>query len=104
MRALALIFLLLMVWVCPYPCSEPFDTEAGLSLHQNVCEYVNAHDTKMDAALTARNERKRRKKEQKEAAATAAAATAIALQLGPDPEPDILQVRRLSDPTEIFLT
>ncbi|KAJ7746095.1 hypothetical protein B0H14DRAFT_3514398 [Mycena olivaceomarginata] len=45
----------------------------------------------MDAALTARNERKRRKKEQKEAAAMAAAATTTALQLGPDPEPDVLQ-------------
>ncbi|KAJ7328862.1 hypothetical protein DFH08DRAFT_815621 [Mycena albidolilacea] len=89
MRALALFFLLLMVWVCPYPCSEPFDTKAGLSLHQNVCEYVNTHNTKMDAVLTARNERKRCK--QKEAAAMAAAATVTALQLGPDPKPDILQ-------------
>ncbi|KAJ7788250.1 hypothetical protein B0H14DRAFT_3577344 [Mycena olivaceomarginata] len=36
----------------------------------------------MDAALTARNDRKRRKKKQKEAAATAAAATATALPVG----------------------
>jgi hypothetical protein len=85
-----------MVWVCPSPCSDTFDTETGLSLHQNVCEYVNAHDTDMDAALVLRTERKRRKRERKEAesAATAAAATAAALHLNFDPVPDEPQVCR----------
>ncbi|KAJ7805508.1 hypothetical protein B0H14DRAFT_2611279 [Mycena olivaceomarginata] len=90
MRALALLFLLLMVWVCPFPCSHTFDTETGLSLHQNMCEYVNAHNTDMDAALVLRTEQKRCKREWKEAesAATAAAATAATLHLNFDPEPD----------------
>ncbi|KAJ6563834.1 hypothetical protein B0H19DRAFT_1067449 [Mycena capillaripes] len=82
MRALWLVLLLLMVFVCPDPCLEVFDTEVGLSLHQNSCLHVNAHDENMDRALTARRERKRLEKEQKAAAAAAAAA------LQPDPSQD----------------
>ncbi|KAJ7015922.1 hypothetical protein C8F04DRAFT_1204392 [Mycena alexandri] len=63
MRALLnLLILLLMVFVCPFPCSQPWDTEKGLTLHQNSCLFVNARDTTQDAAVERRNQRKLQQK------------------------------------------
>jgi hypothetical protein len=69
MGVLILLFFLLMVYTCPDPCLEVFDTETGLSVHQNKCDYVDAHDPGMDRAVEARRERKRLKREQKTAVA-----------------------------------
>ncbi|KAJ7909859.1 hypothetical protein B0H13DRAFT_1877266 [Mycena leptocephala] len=69
MRVLIFLFFLLMVYTCPDPCLEVFDTETGLSVHQNKCNYVNTHDPGMDRAVEACRERKRLKREQKAATA-----------------------------------
>jgi hypothetical protein len=75
MKTLWLLIVLLMVFMCPHPCSEVFDKEVGLSVHQNSCQYVNEHNTNLDRAVAARKERKRLKKELKAAAAAAAQPT-----------------------------